>query len=113
MYACYILVYDLHNSAQAMIRCKGITRVGKQCSVTNVSTWVDNYGRVVAEPLCRGAEFCALHAKPFCTSPSMLDDFDRMIVFILDLETTGVDIARDRIVEIAAVRAHGDIRMNC
>ena len=36
-----------------------------------------------------------------------------MIVFIFDLETTGVDITKDRIVEIAAVHAHGDIRMNC
>ena len=103
--SCCKFVYDLHNSAQAMIRCKGITRIGKQCSVTNSSTWKDNNGRIVAEPLCRGGEFCALHAKPFCTSPTMLDDFERMIVFILDLETTGVDIAKKSIVEIAAVHA--------
>ena len=45
--------------------------------------------------------------------PTMLDDFERMIVFILDLETTGVDIGKDPIVEIAAVHAHGDIQMNC
>jgi len=30
---------------------------------------------------------------------------------MLDLETTGVDITKDRIVEIAAVHAHGDILM--
>jgi len=34
-----------------------------------------------------------------------------MVVFMVDLETTGVDITKDRIVEIAAVHAHGDIRM--
>jgi len=34
-----------------------------------------------------------------------------MVVFMLDLETTGVDIAKDRIVEIAAVHSHEDIRM--
>jgi len=34
-----------------------------------------------------------------------------MVVFMLDLETTGVDITKDRIVEIAAVHAHGDILM--
>jgi len=34
-----------------------------------------------------------------------------MVVFMLDLETTGIDITKDRIVEIAAVHAHGDIRM--
>ena len=38
-------------------------------------------------------------------------DCKRMVVFMLDLETTGVDIVNDRVVEIAAVRAHGDVRM--
>ena len=28
-------------------------------------------------------------------------------------ESTGVDITKDRIVEIAAVHAHGDLRMSC
>ncbi len=34
-----------------------------------------------------------------------------MVVFMIDLETTGVDIVSDRIVEIAAVHAHNDCRM--
>jgi len=34
-----------------------------------------------------------------------------MVVFMLDLETTGVDIVNDRVVEIAAVRAHRDVCM--
>jgi len=90
--------------AQAMVRCKGITKAGKQCSITNSSNWVDNNGRVVAEPLCRGGEFCSLHAKPFCTKPTEIDNFGRLVIF---------DITKDHIIEIAAVHAHGDIRMNC
>ena len=96
-----------------MVRCKGITRSGKQCSVTTASDWTDNSGRSVAGPLCRGGEYCLFHAKPFCTSLAREDDFERLVPFVIDLETTGTDIAHDRIVEIAAVYAHGDGRMNC
>ena len=99
--------------AQAMIRCKAITKAGKQCSVTSNSSWIDNDGRVVAEPLRRGGDFCALHAKPFCTKATKVDDFERLLIFILDLETTGVNVTKDRIVEVAAVQAHGDARMSC
>ena len=98
--------------AQAMVRCKGINKAGKQCSITNSSNWADNNGRVVAKPLCRGGEFCSLHAKPFCTKPTQMDDYKRLVIFILDLETTGTDILQDRIVEIAAARCHDDIRMS-
>ena len=97
--------------AQAMIRCRGITKAGKQCSITSCSKWVDDTGRHIAGPLCRGGDFCALHAKPFCTKPSQVDNFERLALFILDLETTGVDITKDRIVEIAATREHWDPRM--
>ena len=75
--------------AQAMVRCKGITKAGNQCSVTSSSSWVDDNGRLVAAPLCRGGDFRALHAKPFCVKPIILDNFERMVVLILDLETTG------------------------
>ena len=73
--------------AQAMIRCKAITKAGKQCSVTSNSSWINNDGRVVAEPLRRGGEFCALHSKPFCTKVIKVDDIDRLLIFILDLES--------------------------
>jgi len=92
------------------MRCNGVTRVGKRCSVTSSSNWTDDHGRLVAGPLQKGGELCLIHAKPFCTRPTQLD-FNRMVVFMLDLETTGVDIENDRVVEIAAVHAHGDIRM--
>ena len=91
-----------------MTRCSAITKAGKQCSVTSNSSWIDNDGRVVAEPLRRGGEFCALHAKPFCTKPTQMDDYKRLV----DLETTGTDISQDRIVEIAAARCHDDIRIS-
>ena len=96
----------------AIVRCKGITKAGKHCSIANSNDWADNNGRVVAEPLCRGGEFCSLHAKPFCTKPTQMDDYKRLVIVILDLETTGTDILHDRIVEIAAARCHDDIRMS-
>ena len=92
------------------MRCSALTRVGKRCSVTSTSNWTDDNGRLVAEPLRRGSDFCLIHAKPFGTKPTRVD-FKRIVVFILDLETTGVDITKDHIVEIAAVHAHEDIRM--
>ena len=94
-----------------MLRCSGVTRIGKQCSVTTSSTWTDNHGRLVAEPLLKGGELCLFHAKPFCTRPAQLDEFSRMLVFVLDLESTGIDITKDRIVEIAAVHAHSEVHM--
>ena len=98
-----------------MTRCSAITKAGKQCSVTSLSNWRDDHGRLVAEPLQKGGECCLLHAKPFCTKAVQVDDVDgeRLLIIILDLETTGIDIAKDRILEIAAVHAHGDARMGC
>ena len=78
MHACVTL------QAQAMVRCKGITKAGNQCSVTSSSSWVDDNGRLVAAPLCRDGDFCAFHAKPFCVKPILLDSFESMVVFILD-----------------------------
>ena len=42
-----------------------------------------------------------------------MDDFKRLVIFMIDLESTGLDITKDRIVEIAAVHAHCDVRMSC
>ena len=89
-------------------RCAGITRAGKQCSITGASTFVDDHGRLVAEPLRRGGNYCTFHAKPFCTTP--VETERDCVVIILDLETTGVDITRDRIVEMAATRVPLDTR---
>ena len=70
--------------AQAMIRCRGITKAGKQCSITSSSNWVDNNGRVVAQPLCRGGGILHNSRQAFLYTDQTLD-----------LETTGTDILQD------------------
>ena len=64
-------------------------------------------GRDVAEPLRRGGLHCAFHARPFCTKPA--EEFTgAAIVLLLDLETSGLDVTRDLVVEIAATAAPAD-----
>ena len=64
-------------------------------------------GRDVAEPLRRGGLHCAFHARPFCTKPA--EEFTgAAIVLLLDLETSGLDVTRDLVVEIAATVAPAD-----
>ena len=70
----------------------------------------NDQGRLVAEPLRRGGEFCAFHAKPFCVQPTTRADACNVVAVFVDLETTGVDIALDRIVELAATHAPADPR---
>jgi hypothetical protein len=64
----------------------------------------------VAQPLRCGSEYCALHAKPFVVRPAQVESLAVVIVF-LDLESTGVDVASDRIVELAATHAPADPRL--
>ena len=89
-----------------MVRCNGITRKGTRCTITDTSDMIDNSGRLVAQPLRRGGEYCALHAKPFVVRPATTEA--SLITVFLDLETTGVDVARDRICELAATHAPAD-----
>ena len=67
----------------------------------------DDGGRLVSQPLRCGGEYCALHAKPFVVRPAAAHEAMAIVVF-LDLETTGIDVARDRIVELAATHAPAD-----
>ena len=78
------------------MRCHGKTRAGKTCSITSACTLTDDKGKLVALPLQRGGDYCALHAKPFLTRPSDVDASRAAILVFVDTETTGVDIARDR-----------------
>ena len=96
-----------------MSQCKGITRAGKRCAVTSKSNWTIDSGPLVAGPLLKGGEFCLLHARPFLTKASQVEDFEQMVIFVVDLETTGMDITKDRVVELAAIHAHSDSRMDC
>ncbi len=97
-------------SHHSMARCRGTTRKGNRCSITSTSTMTDDGGRLVSQPLRCGGDYCALHAKPFVVRPAPLDETAAVLIF-LDLETTGVDVARDRIVEIAATHAPADPRL--
>jgi len=64
----------------------------------------DELGRDVAEPLRRGGNHCMFHARPFCTIPA--EDFTgAAIILMLDLETSGLDVTRNLVVEIAACEA--------
>ena len=89
-----------------MSRCNGTTRKGTRCTITSASEMIDNSGRLVALPLRCGGEFCAIHAKPFVVRPTRPEA--SLVIVYLDLETTGVDVARDRIVELAACHAPAD-----
>jgi DNA polymerase III epsilon subunit-like protein len=93
----------------AMARCKGTTRAGKRCSLTGTSRMTDDTGRLVAQPLRCGGEYCALHAKPFVVKEASV--MNSAVLVFLDLETTGVDVARDRIVELAATHSPADSRL--
>jgi DNA polymerase III epsilon subunit-like protein len=90
-----------------MARCSGTTKKNTRCTITGASSMTDSSGRLVSQPLRRGGAYCALHAKPFILRPAAADV---VVVVFLDLETTGVDIARDRIVELAATHAPTDAR---
>ena len=99
-----------HMLAQmAQKRCCGITRAGKPCSIDTASKLTDDNGRLVAEPLRCGGHYCIFHAKPFVTRPAQNER--HCIVVFLDLESTGVNIFEDRVVEIAAVHAPRDPRL--
>ena len=90
-------------------RCRGTTRAGKPCSITRDSSLTNDGGRLAAEPLRRGGAYCLFHAKPFCTRPTG-EDARNTVAILLDLETTGVDTTRDRVVEIAALHCPADPR---
>ena len=63
----------------------------------------DSNGRLVAGPLRRGSPFCLFHMKPFMYTPCV--PVGPVVLFFVDLETTGTDVSRCRIVEIAAAHA--------
>ena len=78
--------------------CCGVTRAGRKCTLTASSALEE------AEPLRRGADYCCFHARPFATNPCIEECPRSLEIVFLDLETTGVSIAEDRIVELAAVQ---------
>ncbi len=83
------------------VTCQGTTRAGARCKLTAASKMRDEHGRLVAEPLQRGGRFCIFHTRTFCTRHSAPPK--NILLVVLDLETTGTDVAEDRIVELAAI----------
>jgi DNA polymerase III epsilon subunit-like protein len=78
-------------------QCNGLTKAGLRCSITSGSSMVDGMGRLVAEPLRRGGSHCLFHASWFFAKPAVARD---PLLCFFDLETTGLNLASDSIVEI-------------
>ena len=78
--------------------CRGVTRAGRKCGLTANSSLAE------AGPLRKGGEYCLFHAQPFTTIPCLNNCPQSLEVILLDLETTGVSVVEDRVVEFAAVQ---------
>ena len=95
-------------SLGAMVRClcSGLTRDGARCKITSDSKIKDKHGRLASLPLQLGGQFCLFHARVLheLALPDGRVDF---ALFYIDLETDGLDVFRDNIVEIAALSAGG------
>ena len=62
-------------------------------------------GKLVSEPLARGGSHCLYHAVYFCSRAIAVPD--AVVVVFLDLETSGLSILTDNIVEIGVVDEYG------
>jgi DNA polymerase III epsilon subunit-like protein len=63
-------------------------------------------GKLVGEPLKRGGSYCLFHTVIFCATEVSVED---AIVVFLDLETTGLSIILDHIVEMGVVANTGEV----
>ena len=62
----------------------------------------DRNGQLVAEPLTRGCAKCRLHLELLATAPVVLPSREALLVHV-DLETSGLNLLEDEIVELGAV----------
>lgn len=114
-----VSIPDNHFAEAAMARlfplrqCQGRKKSGERCAITSTSNLVDHLiGQPVAEPLRNGGAFCWYHMKYFETW-HLPNNFKSghgrsalsLTVFFFDLETTGLSLKRDHIVEIGIYEA--------
>ena len=83
---------------------QGICRSGKRCSISAGSKLKDADGRLVCSPLDLGGALCLYHLSLFVTHPAAADE---AIVCFLDLETSGLSVLDDCIVEIGCLAMSG------
>ena len=89
-----------------MARCLALTKAGKRCSISSDTAMKDASGRLVGLPLQLGAQYCLFHAKALCEREVAHDRSDFVLIYV-DLETDGLDVFRNDVVEIAALSATG------
>jgi DNA polymerase III epsilon subunit-like protein len=84
-----------------LCRCQALNRAGTPCGITSDSKALDARGKLAAAPLLRGGSRCGFHARWFCTAPLEQGELKTppLLVYI-DLESTGLSLATDEIVEI-------------
>ena len=82
-------------------RCCGLTRAGQRCSIRSDCKLVDGLGRPVGRPLQRGGAYCLFHLSTLSVQPAAAAS--EVCLFYLDLETTGLDLGSDEIVEIGVI----------
>ena len=86
-----------------LLQCEGITKAGHRCNITSKTEFRDGSGRLVGGPLRHGSRVCLLHSNLFCTVP--VHEPSEFVVFFIDLETSGLDVLHDEVLEIA-ITAH-------
>lgn len=84
-------------------QCNASTRAGCRCSITCESKLLGRDGIEVALPLKIGFDNCLMHSQIFSTMPAAPVG-KQILMFAIDLETTGTNIYKDRIVELSAVQ---------
>ena len=94
------------NASHDNRQCAGTTKDGRRCSITTKSTMTNVFGKLVCEPLRRGGTHCLFHIVLFHTVPCRADN--GVLVF-LDLETTGLSLYDDQIVEIGVIAESGEV----
>ena len=81
-------------------QCNGVTKQGCRCSITSDCELKDSSGARVSDPLLHGGARCLFHTEIFTYCPCVVTDG---LVFFLDFETTGLNVLKHHIVEIAVL----------